>query len=266
MESRYFRPSILFPAVVIGFAFILTSCLQQGARRDSGLTGTSGAGSSEFKPGVITFRAEPPEIGEGGAATLIWETDNASSVSISSLGRVLLSGSQTVRPNTSTTYELTAANRAGETTKTARVLVMIPLMGDLPPGEAGDRSKKKVLPDRLSMERDATDLSPVDPSRRTVTKKDEADGAARKDRTSVVTLKWDALRGAVSYTVEIDCFNCCQANRWCADVGREYKVIRSIKTTEYKIELDKAQRGRWRVWSVDKNGVQGKKSAWQDIR
>jgi hypothetical protein len=72
--------------------------------------------------------------------------------------------------------------------------------------------------------------------------------------------------GAISYTVEIDCFNCCVANQWCTDVGREYRVIPSIKTMTYKFDFGGAQPGRWRVWAVDKNGVQGRKSDWRDFR
>ena len=265
MEKIHFRLPILFPAVVIGLTLIVTGCIDQEALRDPKLTGSAGGGSSGTRPGVIAFEAEPPQISEGGVATLKWETDNASSVSISGLGQVPLSGSQTVKPATSTTYELTAANAAGETTKTAQVSVMFPMKGDLPPGVVGDEVKKKVAPDKLAVERDVRRLDPADPAIKTITKKEQADILVKKDRTSTETLRWRAMPAAASYTVEIDCFNCCQVNRWCADVGREYKVIKSIKTTEYKVEFDKSQRLRWRVWSVDKNGVQGKKSDWQNF-
>jgi peptidoglycan-associated lipoprotein len=118
MEKRDFQLLILSSIVVLSLAFTLQSCNHLGGTPPPPLPDP---------PRIITFNAKPPEIGEGGVSILTWETYNASSVSISGLGQVPLSGSRTVSPKRSTTYELTAANAAGETTKKARVIVGIPL-------------------------------------------------------------------------------------------------------------------------------------------
>jgi len=34
----------------------------------------------------------------------------------------------------------------------------------------------------------------------------------------VTTVTWRPVSGAAAYGVEIDCFHCCQVNRWCSDV------------------------------------------------
>ncbi len=80
------------------------------------------------------------------------------------------------------------------------------------------------------------------------------------------TLRWKPVPGAVSYTVQIDCFHCCQTNRWCADVGRTWKLVRNLTTTSYTFEFIGAQPGRWRVWAVGTGGQKGPKSGWWSFR
>jgi len=68
---------------------------------------------------------------------LKWRTENAKSVAISGIGTVTPTGTGqvSVRPGGSTTYELTATNASGQFVKErAKITVMVPLMGDLPPG------------------------------------------------------------------------------------------------------------------------------------
>jgi hypothetical protein len=75
--------------------------------------------------------------------------------------------------------------------------------------------------------------------------------------------------GAASYTVELDCLDCCAAGEWCADRGKPWKVIRGIKSVQspgYKLEFVSAQPGRWRVWAVDEQGREGEKSPWRTFR
>lgn len=75
-------------------------------------------------------------------------------------------------------------------------------------------------------------------------------------------LQWNPVPGATSYTVEIDCFHCCQANKWCADVGRTFSVVPNLTTTNYTFNFVGAQPGRWRVWAVYASGKEGPKSDW----
>jgi eukaryotic-like serine/threonine-protein kinase len=76
------------------------------------------------------------------------------------------------------------------------------------------------------------------------------------------TLKWKPVSGAASYTVEIDCYHCCQANKWCTDVGKTWQIFPGITTTSYTFDFVGAQPGRWRVWAVDEDGKAGPKSGW----
>ncbi len=72
---------------------------------------------------VLRFLATPANITAGEVATLAWETENATSVTISGIGAVRPSGATTVSPAETTTYTLTAANQFGEVTTTATVQV-----------------------------------------------------------------------------------------------------------------------------------------------
>lgn len=67
---------------------------------------------------------EPSTVTEGQSATLSWTTSNATDVMIDpGIGKVNLEGSQTVSPETSTTYTLTAKGPGGTATDTARLTV-----------------------------------------------------------------------------------------------------------------------------------------------
>ena len=79
-------------------------------------------------------------------------------------------------------------------------------------------------------------------------------------------LVWRPVAGASSYTVEIDCFHCCQKDKWCTEVGRTYKIQRNLTTTSYTFDFVGAQPGRWRVWAVGANGQSGVKSGWWEFR
>ena len=74
-------------------------------------------------PIVVSFSANPASIASGQSSTLAWQTQGADTVSISSLGSVALNGSSSVSPTQTTTYTLTAVNRAGQTTAAVTVTV-----------------------------------------------------------------------------------------------------------------------------------------------
>jgi hypothetical protein len=75
-------------------------------------------------PRVIRFTAAPAVINAGGVSTLVWQVENADSVTISpGIGAVGLTGTQDVQPQQTTTYTLTATNRNGSTPATAVVTV-----------------------------------------------------------------------------------------------------------------------------------------------
>ena len=60
---------------------------------------------------ISTFTATPSTINAGQSSTLEWSTQNATSVSISSIGTVAASGTNSVSPTVTTTYTLTATKR-----------------------------------------------------------------------------------------------------------------------------------------------------------
>jgi len=77
-------------------------------------------------PRVMRFLAAPREIFVGETSTLIWSVENATDVSISSVGVVEASGTNAVAPLVTTVYTLTARNAAGEASATATVTVYGP--------------------------------------------------------------------------------------------------------------------------------------------
>ncbi len=85
----------------------------------AGVTVTTGS-----VPQIIQFSASPMTIAAGSSSTLLWNVQNATSVSISGgVGNVSLAGTQSVSPTTTTTYTLTATNAAGNVTSQATVNV-----------------------------------------------------------------------------------------------------------------------------------------------
>lgn len=93
-----------------------------------------------------------------------------------------------------------------------------------------------------------------------------ANGTSFDRYPRTTTLTWRPLEGAASYTVEIDCYGCCQSGRWCTDVGKEWKVETGITSTRYVFDFVGAQPGRWRVWAMRANGQPGNKSDWWEFR
>jgi hypothetical protein len=78
---------------------------------------------------VQFFIANPSSINAGQSSTLQWGTLNATNVTISGLGSVPLSGSQSVSPTVTTTYTLTASNATSNQVLTATVVVNSPQVG-----------------------------------------------------------------------------------------------------------------------------------------
>jgi len=64
-------------------------------------------------PVFLRCQVTPANIIQGETASLAWQTENADQVTLSGVGAVALSGSQTVSPAQNTTYTLTATNANG---------------------------------------------------------------------------------------------------------------------------------------------------------
>ena len=72
---------------------------------------------------TATLAANPNVLQQGQSTTLTWQTTNANDVTIPGLGTVAASGSRTVTPDDSTTYELVAKGPGGTQDASARVTV-----------------------------------------------------------------------------------------------------------------------------------------------
>lgn len=75
-------------------------------------------------PRIVRFTANPTNITAGQTSTLVWQVENATTVTIDQgVGTVPLIGTQDVKPQQTTTYTLTATNAAGTVTATATITV-----------------------------------------------------------------------------------------------------------------------------------------------
>jgi hypothetical protein len=92
-----------------------------------------------------------------------------------------------------------------------------------------------------------------------------ANGSVFGHYPRTTTLKWNAVAGAASYTVEVDCLGCC-GSQWCSDLGQQWKVVPNITTNYYIFDFVGAQPGRWRVWAVGSGGQQSAKSGWWEFK
>jgi hypothetical protein len=81
----------------------------------------------------------------------------------------------------------------------------------------------------------------------------------------VTKMAWEPVPGAATYTLEADCYHCCEINSWCTDAGETYQVKSGLITTTDTITFAGRQKGRWRVWAVDSTGTEGRKSPWREF-
>jgi hypothetical protein len=75
---------------------------------------------------IISFRAAPTDIRYGESSNLIWETENADTVTIDGIGSVRPTGATSVSPKETTTYRITATNKGGSVSSTATITVIRP--------------------------------------------------------------------------------------------------------------------------------------------
>jgi peptidoglycan-associated lipoprotein len=93
---------------------------------------------------TATLAASPDAIQQGQSATLTWQTQNASDITISGLGTVPASGTRSVVPNASTTYTLVANGPGGTEDASARVTVNNPVADRTPSPSDEDLFAKNV--------------------------------------------------------------------------------------------------------------------------
>ncbi|MFZ0808193.1 MAG: flagellar motor protein MotB, partial [Candidatus Sulfotelmatobacter sp.] len=77
---------------------------------------------------TATLAANPNVIQQGQQTTLTWQTNNATDITIDGIGTLSASGSRTVTPSQSTTYNLIAKGPGGSSDASARVTVNMPIV------------------------------------------------------------------------------------------------------------------------------------------
>jgi len=93
-----------------------------------------------------------------------------------------------------------------------------------------------------------------------------ANGSVFEHYPRTTRLQWSPVPGAATYTVEIDAYDP-GSGRWFSDLaGKPWDLVPNIKETSYSFDFVGAQPGRWRVWAVDANGLEGPQSGWWEFR
>lgn len=88
------------------------------------------------------------------------------------------------------------------------------------------------------------------------------DGAVLGSFPRKATLSWSEVPEAASYTLEVDCFDCCAKDQWCSDVGEDYLTLPHLMVNRMTFDFVGPQPGRWRVWAVSHGGQDGDKTGW----
>ncbi|NWF85224.1 MAG: OmpA family protein [Bryobacteraceae bacterium] len=75
---------------------------------------------------ILSFQGTPASINFGESSSLVWETENADTVTIDGIGTVRPTGTAAVSPQQTTTYRITASNKAGSVSTTTTITVTRP--------------------------------------------------------------------------------------------------------------------------------------------
>ncbi len=102
--------------------YTITATNQYGSTSATAVVQVGGSGGGGL-PRIIRFAASPMDIMATQSTTLDWLVENATSVTISTLGTVDLEGNRAVSPNANTVYTLTATNAAGQVSSTIGINV-----------------------------------------------------------------------------------------------------------------------------------------------
>ncbi len=87
-------------------------------------TATVTVNSTGGLPRIISFAPNPATIDFGQSSVLSWVVENATTVNVSTIGTVGLTGSHTISPASTTTYTITASNASGTVTANTTLTVI----------------------------------------------------------------------------------------------------------------------------------------------
>jgi len=117
----------LKPVQLFGVVVVLMGALFLGACAKKKVADKMPAAPPPPAKPTATLALSQTDIQKGQQTVLTWNTNNASDVTIDGLGTVGASGSRTLTPSDSTTYNLTAKGPGGEADASARVTVNQPV-------------------------------------------------------------------------------------------------------------------------------------------
>ncbi|HJO93427.1 MAG TPA: hypothetical protein QF753_08500 [Victivallales bacterium] len=186
-------------------------------------------------PRIIYFRTNHSSITPGKRIVLQWYVINAEQTEISGLGHVSLKGSRNIAPNKKTTYILTAKN--GSKTSTSEVTVNVM------------STKLKLYKPKSVVKTNAIMPAPKQIS--------PAYGSRFSHYPRNMTLRWQSVKGAKTYTVQVQYNN---SREW-----KNFKIDKKLRNPLYKLSFIGAQPGRWRVWAINSKGESGYKSPWRNF-
>lgn len=90
-------------------------------------------------------------------------------------------------------------------------------------------------------------------------------GARMHFHPRTLVFKWSDVPGAAGYGIQVDCYLCCDAWRWCSEVGKSTFVEWSLKDPTLTFTFYGDQPGAWRVWALDRNLRPGLPSEWHEF-
>ena len=123
--------SVLLVSPVVFLLILMMTATGCGGGVATGQS-NSPASAGQSAP-TISFHSQPATITSGASASLVWQTTNATSVTIASLGEFPANGSVTVTPKATTTYTATASGPGGTTASTVTIAVSAPPNPQPPP-------------------------------------------------------------------------------------------------------------------------------------
>jgi hypothetical protein len=102
--------------------YTITATNQFGSSTATAVVQVGGSGGDGL-PRIIRFTASPMDITAGDRSSIDWLVENATTVTISTLGTVGLQGNAPVSPTANTVYTLTASNAQGQISSTIGINV-----------------------------------------------------------------------------------------------------------------------------------------------
>ena len=129
------------PAAVLTGLLFLTACSSKK------VTTTKAPTAPAPVAPTATLSAAPSVIQQGQSTTLTWQTTGANQIAIAGLDMVPASGSRSVSPNSTQTYDLTATGAGGTTDARATVTVNPRVTATAPPAPSDANSLARNLKD-----------------------------------------------------------------------------------------------------------------------